>query len=158
MVADFQKSARQLNIKVGNPYWLETEKESSLEQVEYELAMYMTESEKFRHPKIVVILLRYENNYPAYKELMQKFRMPSQVITRQNANRFNLSKASNILRQVNSKMGGDLYTLKFPAKMDQMRTMLVGIDVCHAGAKSVVGFSASINSDMSQYFSDYIVQ
>ena len=54
-------------------------------------------------------------------------------------------------------MGGDLYNLKFPAKMDNMRTMLIGIDVCHAGSKSVVGFSASVNKDMSQYYSDYIV-
>jgi hypothetical protein len=117
----------------------------------------MTADKKFRHPRIVVILLRDERNYTGYKELMQKFRMPSQVITRQNAFKFNLSKASNILRQINSKMGGDLYTLKFPQKMDNLRTMLIGLDVCHAGSKSVVGFSASINKEMSQYYSDYIV-
>ena len=55
------------------------------------------------------------------------------MITFRNGCKFNLSKATNILRQVNSKVGGDLYTLRFPAVMDKMRTMLVGIDVCHAG-------------------------
>ena len=39
-----------------------------------------------------------------------------------------------------------------------MRTMLIGIDVCHAGPKSVVGFAASTNREMSQYYSEYIVQ
>jgi hypothetical protein len=66
-----------------------------------------------------------------------------------NASKFNLSKATNILKQMNSKSGGDLYYLKFPEVLDQKRTMLIGIDVCHAGPQSVVGFSASINPQMS---------
>lgn len=69
-----------------------------------------------------------------------------------------MSKASNILRQINSKIEGDLFHLKFPAVMDNMRTMLIGIDVCHAGPSSVVGFAASTNKEMSQYYSEYIVQ
>ena len=55
-------------------------------------------------------------------------------------------------------MGGDLFNLKFPDKMDSMRTMLIGIDVCHAGGKSIVGFAASVNKEMSQYYSDFLVQ
>lgn len=64
---------------------------------------------------------------------MLQYRMPSQVITTRNGFKFNLSKATNILRQVNSKAGGDLYHLKFPESLDKKRTMLIGIDVCHAG-------------------------
>lgn len=41
--------------------------------------------------------------------------------------------------------------------MESMRTMLIGIDVCHAGPKSVVGFAASINKAMSQYYSEYLI-
>ena len=55
-------------------------------------------------------------------------------------------------------MGGDLYEMKFPDVMDTMRTMLIGIDVCHAGPQSIVGFAASTNKEMSQYYSEYIVQ
>ena len=69
-----------------------------------------------------------------------------------------MSKASNILRQLNSKMEGDLFYLKFPEAMENMRTMLIGIDVCHAGPSSVVGFAASTNKEMSQYYSDFILQ
>lgn len=66
-----------------------------------------------------------------------------------NGFKFNLAKATNILRQINSKAGGDLYNLKFPEELNSKRTMLIGIDVCHAGPQSIVGFSASINKEMS---------
>lgn len=36
--------------------------------------------------------------------------------------------------------------------------MLIGIDVCHAGPQSIVGFSASINKELSQYYSDFLIQ
>ena len=77
------------------------------------------------------------------------YQVPSQVITCRNGRSFNMSKASNILRQINSKIGGDLYRMKFPDAMRDMRTMLIGIDVCHAGPTSVVGFSASTNPEMT---------
>ena len=83
--------------------------------------------------------------------------MPSQVITVRNGRSFNASKASNILRQINSKIGGDLFEMKFPEALSKKRTMLIGIDVCHSGPNSIVGFSASTNAEMSQYFSEFIV-
>ena len=52
-----------------------------------------------------------ERNYPNYKLLFDKYRMPSQVVTSRNARAFNASKASNIIRQMNSKSGGDLFTM-----------------------------------------------
>ena len=69
-----------------------------------------------------------------------------------------MSKATNILKQVNSKIGGNLFTMKFPQLMSKMRTMLIGIDVCHSGPQSIVGFAASTNKEMSQYYSEYLVQ
>ena len=68
----------------------------------------------------------------------------------------NLSVATNILRQMNSKIGGDLFHLKF-AKEIMKNTMLIGMDVCHSGPQSIVGFCASINKEMSQYYSEKIV-
>lgn len=92
-----------------------------------------------------------------YKEVLENYRMPSQVVTTRNAFKFNLSKASNILKQINSKIGGDLYTLEMPKALNP-HTMLIGIDVCHAGQQSVVGFSATTNKELTQYYSDYIIQ
>ena len=62
------------------------------------------------------------------------------------------------MKQLNSKMGGDLFHLKLPDKMRNMKTMLIGIDVCHSGIKSIVGFAASVNKELSQYYSDFTVQ
>ncbi len=113
---------------------------------------------QLRHPTIVVCLLQRESTYKAFKEVMHQYRMPSQVITTRNASKFNLSKATNILRQINSKTGGDLYYLKFPESLESKRTMLIGIDVSHAGGPySIVGFSASINKEMSQYYSEHLI-
>jgi len=117
----------------------------------------MCRSRQIRHPLIVVILLNRESNYPMMKEVMMQFSCPSQVITTRNANKFALAKATNILRQINSKMGGDLYYMKFPQVLEQKHCMLIGIDVCHAGPQSIVGFTASTNREMSQYYNNYIV-
>ena len=37
-------------------------------------------------------------------------------------------------------------------------TMLVGIDVCHFGPKSIVGFCATLNNKFSKYFSQVYYQ
>ena len=79
------------------------------------------------------------------------------MITARTCRKFNLSVASNILRQMNSKLGGDLFNLSF-GKQVSPNTMLIGIDVCHQGENSIVGFCASINQEMSQYYSHKIVQ
>jgi hypothetical protein len=98
---------------------------------------------------MVLVVLQRESNYSMFNEILLQYRMPSQVVTCRNGSKFNLSKATNILRQINSKAGADLYTMKFPESLTKKRTMLIGIDVCHAGPQSIVGFSASINKDMS---------
>lgn len=36
--------------------------------------------------------------------------------------------------------------------------MLIGIDVCHAGCNSVVGFVATTNEGFTSHYSDIIVQ
>lgn len=70
----------------------------------------------------------------------------------------NLSVASNIMKQINSKVGGESLRVKFPPFMQKEKVMVIGIDVCHAGQKSVVGFAASTNVQCTSYFSDIIIQ
>ena len=38
----------------------------------------------------------------------------------------------NIMRQINAKLGGDLWHMQFDNEIPE-KTMLVGIDVCHKG-------------------------
>lgn len=139
------KASKQLGLKVQEPHWIELNKENNFNELDQELQSYMFKNKVFRHPKMVLCVLQREHNYQQFKEVMLKYNIASQVVTFRNGQKFNLSKATNILRQINSKAGGDLYHLKFPAVLETKRTMLIGIDVCHAGPKSIVGFSASIN-------------
>jgi len=106
---------------------------------------------------MLVMVLGNESLYDKHKQLYKLYQIPSQVVTAKKGARCNLSVGSNILKQINSKCGGNLFYLKFPEKMASQRTMLIGIDVCHSGGKSIVGFAASTNKEMSQYYSDYIV-
>ena len=142
---NLKKSCNQLGMVVEKPSWIELSKENNRDELDLELRKFVVKNNMFNHPVIVVCLLRNENNYPMFKEIMQTYRMASQVITVRNAKSFNLSKASNILKQINSKAGGDLYNFQFPETFAKKRTMLIGIDVCHAGPQSIVGLSASIN-------------
>jgi hypothetical protein len=48
----------------------------------------------------------------------------------------NLSVASNIMKQINTKVGGESVRLMLPETMQKLtkeRIMVIGIDVCHAG-------------------------
>lgn len=114
---DLVKASQQLKLKVEEPHWIELSKESNREELDEKLREFMMAEKQFKHPTMVVCVLQRENNYQMFKEVMLQYRMPSQVITTRNGFKFNLSKATNILRQVNSKAGGDLYYLKFPEAM-----------------------------------------
>lgn len=79
---------------------------------------------------MVVIVLRNDGLYGKFKNICYKYNAPSQVVQVKTCKKFNMSVASNVLKQINSKLGGDLYNLKFPDNMSK-NTMLIGIDVCH---------------------------
>ena len=83
--------------------------------------------------------------------------MISQAVAYKTVKKMSLSVATNILKQINSKIGGDLFNLAVADEVSP-QTMLIGIDVCHSGPKSIVGFCASINKEMSQYYSEKLVQ
>jgi hypothetical protein len=57
----------------------------------------------------------------------------------------------NILRQINAKLGGDLWRMEFHPEISK-KTMLVGIDVCHKGKQSIIGFCASYDEHMCKYY------
>ena len=58
---------------------------------------------------------------------------------------------------MNAKAGGDLYHVCCP-KMKSKNVMLVGMDVCHFGPKSIVGFCATLNDTYSKYYSKVYYQ
>lgn len=71
VLAQFKASCKQLKIKVEDPHFIELESENDYAEIKAKLLNYMMDGPNsvFRHPKIVVVVLQYENNYRMYKEL-----------------------------------------------------------------------------------------
>lgn len=61
------------------------------------------------------------------------------------------------MKQVNSKVGGESLRIKMPKIIATEKVMVIGIDVCHAGSKSVVGFCATTNRNLTGYYSNFII-
>jgi hypothetical protein len=57
----------------------------------------------------------------------------------------------NIVRQINVKLGGDLWRMNFGKDISQ-KTMLFGIDVCHKGRQSTIGFVATYDPFLCKYY------
>jgi len=64
---------------------------------------------------------------------------------------------TNILRQINAKLGGDLWRMNFGPEISK-KTMLVGIDVCHKGRFSIIGYVATYDPHMCKYYTQASAQ
>lgn len=148
------QASEKLGIVIEEPEWFELDREDNIDQFSHLLKGYIQECGQ---PLIVVIILRAEYLYAKLKTVCYKNDCISQVVQAKTCKRMNLSVATNVIKQINSKLGGDLYNINFEKEISP-NTMLIGIDVCHQGESSIVGFCASINQEMSQYCSQKILQ
>jgi len=106
----------------------------------------------------VLFLVNYDNDYHNIKKSFNKLSVLTQCINKRNLKRFNLSVASNVMKQLNQKTGGEHIRIQLPEPVIKSPTMIIGIDVCHAGKNSIVGVAASTNKYCTEYFSDFIIQ
>jgi len=141
-------ASKKLHIQIGEPLWLELNHEQDYDVFLDDMEKIMSKTQV----TIVVILLENEHLYNQYKNMCYRMNLVSQVVNAKTCRRMNLSVATNIIKQINSKIGGELYLMEFPKEVSA-KTMLIGIDVCHSGPNSIVGFCASINGNMSKYYS-----
>lgn len=105
-----------------------------------------------------VIILEKKTDYAKFKSIFTRENVMTQVVTKFTARKMNLSIATNVMKQINSKMGGESIRIKYPDFMNKNNVMIIGIDVCHAGKKSVVGFVATNNESCTSAYSDIIIQ
>lgn len=105
----------------------------------------------------VLFLVNYENDYHVAKKAFAGHAILTQFLRRQTARRLNLSVASNVMKQLNQKAGGEHIRVSLPSTFVNAGTMVIGIDVCHAGKNSVVGFAASTNKHCTSYWSNFII-
>lgn len=149
IVETMKKSSGLLGLKVQDPYWVPLHSMRDARE-------FASIAEKFKKegykPVIVFVLLSFENVYSQFKRVCFEQGFSSQFVSSRKVKKFDCSVASNVLRQMNSKMGGDLFNISFPKELLPL-TMIMGIDVCHQGSNSIVGFCASTNKEMSQYHS-----
>lgn len=106
----------------------------------------------------VLFMVNHENDYHTAKKAFAELSILTQCFTRRTAKRLNLSVASNIMKQLNQKTGGEHIRVGLPKAVTAAKTMVIGIDVCHAGKHSVCGFAASTNTACTSYYSDFIIQ
>lgn len=77
--------------------------------------------------------VKKEKFYIALKNIINSdYPVISQFVTIKTISTFKDRVYMNILRQINAKLGGDLWRMKFSEEIPE-KSMLVGIDVCHKG-------------------------
>ncbi|CDW88329.1 piwi-like protein 1 [Stylonychia lemnae] len=147
-------ASQKLGMTVEYSHKMELKNTRDCSEFKRELQAYI---KTYGKPIIVVFIIPKDDKYKDFKKICYDESVKSQVISFKIANKIEPSIASNILKQINSKLGGDLFKIKFSKNVNK-KTMVCGIDVCHAGNKSTVGFCATINKEMSQYYSNKIYQ
>jgi hypothetical protein len=101
---------------------------------------------------IIPDTLRQEHFYTAVKNKINSDNpIISQFVTSKTINRDNDRIYLNIVRQINAKLGGDLWRMNFGKEISS-KTMLVGIDVCHKGKQSIIGFVATYDPFLCKYY------
>lgn len=133
---------------------MEFEREGDVKELKFRYESYLAKNT--RKPQIILCVLEQERNYAAIKNFFSSQGIACQVVLFRNALKGNLSVASNVLKQMNSKMGVNNYTLEIPKGISH-NTMLIGIDVTHKQRRSIVGVCGTINPEMMQYNSQYII-
>lgn len=103
----------------------------------------------------LVIMPDHSNHQDFYSYIKNKINCDAPVISQFVANR-TIAKDNdriflNIIRQMNAKFGGDLWRMQFGPEISE-KTMLVGIDVCHKGKQSTIGFCATYDTHMCKYY------
>ncbi|KAF3850609.1 hypothetical protein F7725_012381 [Dissostichus mawsoni] len=113
--------------------------------------------ETYPNMQLVVCIMvgNRDDLYSAIKKLCcVRSPIPSQAINIRTISQPQKLKsvAQKILLQMNSKLGGELWTVNVPLK----HLMVVGVDVHHDTSKShqsVMGFVASVNSSLTRWYS-----
>ncbi|XP_077154910.1 piwi-like protein 1 [Ranitomeya variabilis] len=114
------------------------------------------------HTEMVVCILSSINKmkYDAIKKhLCVDFPIPSQCVVARTLSKPQtvLSVCTKIALQMNCKLGGELWTVEMPLD----KAMIIGIDCYHdtlQGRRSIAGFVASTNKQMTRWFSRCVVQ
>ncbi|XP_037339536.2 piwi-like protein 2 [Pungitius pungitius] len=153
LVSTFNKVAGPIGMRLERPIRVE------LRDNRTETYVKSIHSQVNNEPNMQLVVCIMEGNrddlYSAIKKLCcVKSPIPSQAINVRTISKQQKlrSVAQKVLLQINSKLGGELWTVNVPLK----HLMVVGVDVHHDTSKahqSVMGFVASVNSSLTRWYS-----
>lgn len=146
------KASGALGLSIEEPEWVELEYINA-KSLENSLNGYKT-----GYQFVLVLLSDRRKQYKIVKRYLDIVKgVVSQCVCADYKKMTNMTCVSNVIRQINAKLGGDLYTTELPPEIPK-NTMFVGIDVCHIGRESVVGFYSNAYTNFAQCYSDTTVQ
>lgn len=85
-------------------------------------------------------MIRFPDQKRVIKAALDKKGVPSQFMLVGTVKK-PITVYSNLLKQMNAKLKSDLYRLNVSKEFKD--SMVVGVDVCHAGKDSIVGLAAT---------------
>jgi len=136
----------KIDLRVKKPSWIEVDRSDDFSGANRQLKGLIDAKKK---PTISLMMLGNERQYKSFKYMYYLNNIISQSGRYQNFGKgMNMSVASNVLMQINSKLSGDLYQLMFSQNISP-KTMIISIYVCHADPMSIIGFCATINQTRS---------
>ncbi|XP_072289719.1 piwi-like protein 2 [Eucyclogobius newberryi] len=153
LVNTFKKVAGPMGVRVGRPIRVEL-RDDRTENYIKSIHSQLT-SEPNTQLVVCIMVGNRDDLYSAVKKLCcVKSPIPSQAINVKTISQPQKLKsiAQKIILQINSKLGGELWTVNVPLK----NMMVVGVDVHHDTSKarqSVMGFVASVNSSLTRWYS-----
>ncbi|XP_033476014.2 piwi-like protein 2 isoform X1 [Epinephelus lanceolatus] len=153
LVSTFNKVAGPIGMRLERPTQVELRDDRTETYVK---SIHAQLTSKPNMQLVVCIMVGNRDDlYSAIKKLCcVRSPIPSQAINVRTISQPQKLKsvAQKILLQVNSKLGGELWTVNVPLK----NLMVVGVDVHHDTSKahqSVMGFVASLNSSLTRWYS-----
>ncbi|XP_030594224.1 piwi-like protein 2 isoform X1 [Archocentrus centrarchus] len=153
LVSAFNKVATPIGVRLDRPIRVEL-RDDRTETYVKTIHSHLT-SQPSLQLVVCIIVGNRDDLYAAIKKLCcVKNPIPSQAINVRTISQQQKLKsvAQKILLQINSKLGGELWTVNVPLK----NLMVVGVDVHHDPSKahqSVMGFVASVNSSITRWYS-----
>uniref|UniRef100_A0A3Q0SIW0 Piwi-like protein 2 n=1 Tax=Amphilophus citrinellus TaxID=61819 RepID=A0A3Q0SIW0_AMPCI len=153
LVSTFNKVATPIGVRLDRPIRVEL-RDDRTETYVKTIHSHLT-SQPNLQLVVCIIVGNRDDLYAAIKKLCcVKNPIPSQAINVRTISQQQKLKsvAQKILLQMNSKLGGELWTVNVPLK----NLMVVGVDVHHDPSKahqSVMGFVASVNSSITRWYS-----
>ncbi|XP_034084284.1 piwi-like protein 2 [Gymnodraco acuticeps] len=153
LVSVFNKVSGPIGMRLARPIHVEL-KDDRVETYVKSIHSQLT-SEPNMQLVVCIMVGNRDDLYSAIKKLCcVRSPIPSQAINIRTISQPQKLKsvAQKILLQMNSKLGGELWTVNVPLK----HLMVVGVDVHHDTSKShqsVMGFVASLNSSLTRWYS-----